>query len=234
MTVPASSGRQPAQFSGLFLLVAVSFVTCLIVSNITAVKLINVAGFILPGAIVIFPITYIIGDVLTEVYGFAKARAVIWLGFLANLFAVGAFVLVGILPAAGFWDGQEAYDTILGATPRILVASFIAYLVGEFANSIVLSRLKIAMRGRMLWVRTISSTVIGQSLDSAIFVTIAFAGILPTETLVTAIIIQAAAKAGYEALATPVTYWVVGTLKRAEGVDVYDRNVRFNPFAIFT
>lgn len=220
------------QISSRFLLIAVAFVTCLIVSNITAVKLISVADFILPGAIVIFPITYIIGDVLTEVYGYAKARRVIWMGFLANLFAVATFALVGILPAAGFWGAQEAYDTILGATPRILAASLIAYLVGEFANSYVLARLKVATEGRFLWVRTISSTVVGQSLDSAIFIVIAFSGIIPTGALIMTIVVQAVVKIAYEALATPLTYIVVGWLKRTEGIDTFDHDVRFNPFAV--
>ncbi len=220
------------QVSSRFLVIAVAFVTCLIVSNITAVKLINVGDFILPGAIIIFPITYIIGDVLTEVYGYAKARRVIWMGFLANIFAVATFAVVGVLPAAGFWGGQEAYDTILGATPRILGASLVAYLIGEFANAYVLSRLKVATEGRFLWVRTIGSTVVGQSLDSAIFIVIAFSGILPTPVLITTIVVQAVAKTAYEALATPLTYLVVGWLKRAEGIDTYDRDVRFNPFAL--
>ncbi|NKB49413.1 MAG: queuosine precursor transporter [Alphaproteobacteria bacterium] len=219
------------QVSSRFMLIAVAFVTCLIASNITAVKLITVADFILPGAIVIFPITYIIGDVLTEVYGYAKARRVIWLGFLANLFAVATFALVGVLPAAGFWGGQEAYDTILGATPRILAASLVAYLFGEFANAYVLARLKVATEGRFLWVRTIGSTMVGQSLDSAIFVVIAFSGILPTEGLILVIVTQAVAKTAYEALATPLTYLVVDWLKRAEGIDTFDRDVSFNPFA---
>jgi hypothetical protein len=222
----------PIQVSSRFMLIAVAFVTCLIVSNITAVKLITVADFILPSAIIIFPITYIIGDVLTEVYGYAKARRVIWLGFGANLFAVATFAVVGVLPAAGFWDAQEAYDTILGATPRILGASLVAYLVGEFSNAYVLSRLKIATEGRFLWVRTIGSTVIGQGLDSTIFIVIAFSGILPVEALIMTIVVQATVKIGYEALATPLTYVVVGWLKRAEGIDTYDRDARFNPFEL--
>jgi len=215
-----------------FLIITVLFVTCLIVSNITAVKLIDVNGYVLTGAIVIFPISYIIGDVLTEVYGFAKARLVVWVGFGANLFAVLTFALVGVLPAAGFWDGQEAYDTILGATPRILAASFLAYLVGEFTNSYILARLKVITAGRMLWLRTIGSTVVGQGLDSIVFVIVAFWGILPTTVLVGTIVVQALAKIGYEVLATPVTYAVIGWLKKAEGIDHYDRETRFNPFAV--
>lgn len=215
-----------------FLVIAVLFVTCLMVSNITAVKLIDVNGYVLTGAIVIFPISYIIGDVLTEVYGFAKARLVLWVGFGANLFAVLTFALVGILPAAGFWEGQAAYDTILGATPRILTASFLAYLVGEFANSYILARLKVITEGRFLWLRTIGSTVVGQGLDSTVFVTVAFWGILPADVLAGTIMVQAVAKIGYEVLATPLTYAVIGWLKRSEGIDHYDRTTRFNPFAV--
>ena len=215
-----------------YLVIAVLFVTCLMVSNITAVKLIDVNGYVLTGAIVIFPISYIIGDVLTAVYGFAKARLVLWVGFGANLFAVLIFAVVGALPAAGFWEGQAAYDTILGATPRILAASFLAYLVGEFANSYILARLKVITRGRMLWLRTIGSTVVGQGVDSIVFVLVAFWGLLPIEILAGTIAVQAFAKVGYEVLATPVTYAVIGWLKRSEGIDHYDRETRFNPFAI--
>lgn len=222
----------PARHSNWFLLVAALFVTSLIVSNIIAVKVIDVAGMILPAAIIIFPISYILGDVLTEVYGFARARQVIWLGFLCNLFAVIAIFAGGLLPAAGFWPGQDAYDMILGAVPRILAASFVAYLVGEFVNAYVLARLKVAMEGRHLWVRTIGSTLAGQLLDSAIFITIAFAGIMPVEILLGAIVTQWLVKSAYEALATPLTYAVVGFLKRADDVDVYDRDIQFRPFTI--
>ena len=222
----------PARHSNWFLLVAALFVTSLIVSNIIAVKLIDVAGMILPAAIIIFPISYILGDVLTEVYGFARARQVIWLGFLCNLFAVIAIFGGGLLPAAGFWPGQDAYDMILGAVPRILAASFVAYLVGEFVNAYVLARLKVAMEGRHLWVRTIGSTLAGQLLDSAIFITIAFAGIMPAEILLGAIVTQWLVKSAYEALATPLTYAVVGFLKRADDVDVYDRDIQFRPFTV--
>lgn len=222
----------PARHSNWFLLVAALFVTSLIVSNIIAVKVIDVAGMILPAAIIIFPISYILGDVLTEVYGFARARQVIWLGFLCNLFAVIAIFAGGLLPAAGFWPGQDAYDMILGAVPRILAASFVAYLVGEFVNAYVLARLKVAMEGRHLWVRTIGSTLAGQLLDSAIFITIAFAGIMPVEILLGAIVTQWLVKSAYEALATPLTYAVVGFLKRADDVDVYDRDIQFRPFTV--
>ena len=223
---------QPPAVSFWFLVVACLFVTCLIVSNIVAVKLAVIFGLILPAAVVIFPLSYILGDVLTEVYGYARARQVIWLGFACNLIAVLAIWVAGALPAAGLWDGDEAFQRILGQTPRILLASFLAYLVGEFINAYVLARLKLATEGRLLWLRTIGSTLIGQACDSAIFMTVTFAGILETGDLVAAAITQWLFKSAYEAAATPLTYAVVGFLKRREGREVFDRDLRFNPLAL--
>ncbi len=219
-------------YSRRFVLLVALFVTCLIAANITAVKLIAVFGLLLPAAIVIFPISYILGDVLTEVYGYRQARRVIWLGFVCNLIVVATIWIGGVLPAADFWDGQAAYERILGLTPRILLASFLAYLVGEFANAYVLAKMKIATQGRWLWARTIGSTLVGQGLDSLIFITLAFAGTIPTEALLGAVVTQWLVKSAYEALATPVTYAVVGHLKRSDGLDVYDRDTRFNPLAL--
>jgi hypothetical protein len=218
--------------SGWFLIVTAVFIASLIAANIIAVKLVIVAGLLLPAAVIIFPVSYIVGDVLTEVYGYSKTRRVIWLGFLANLIVVAAIWLAGLLPAAGFWDGQDAWSRILGMAPRILAASFLAYLVGEFANAYVLAKMKIATEGRFLWTRTISSTLVGQGVDSAIFIVIAFAGVIPTGALLTAVVTQWLVKSGYEALATPLTYYVVGFLKRREGVDTYDTETRFNPLAL--
>lgn len=222
-----------AKYSAWFLLIVAVFVTCLITSNIIAVKLINVFGFVLTAGIVIFPISYICGDVLTEVYGYQQARRVIWLGFLCNLIAIGTIWITQLLPPASFWDGQDAYTRILGYTPRLLLASFLAYLVGEFANSFVLAKLKIATRGRFLWTRTIGSTLVGQGLDSLVFVTLAFAGNIPPAGLISAILTQWLAKSLYEAAATPLTYCVVNFLKRQEQVDTYDDNTRFNPLSLW-
>jgi uncharacterized integral membrane protein (TIGR00697 family) len=210
-------------------IVVAVFVTCLIVANIMAVKLIGVFGLVLDAGTLIFPLSYIFGDVLTEVYGFRRARQVIWLGFLCNLLAVGAISLGLVLPAASFWEGQAAYEQILGYAPRLLTASFVAYLIGELANSFVLARMKVATEGRWLWSRTIGSTVVGQGFDSLIFVLIAFYGTIPTSALLSVILTQWVLKSAYEALATPFTYLVVGRLKRAEGVDHYDRDTSFNP-----
>jgi len=220
--------------SRCFLVVVALFITCLITANIIAVKLITVFGLVLPAAVIVFPISYILGDVLTEVYGYRQARSVIWLGFACNLILVIAVWLGGILPAASFWDGQAAYERILGYAPRILVASFLAYLVGEFSNSFVLAKLKIATKGRHLWTRTIGSTLVGQGLDSMVFITVAFAGIIPFSGLLSAIITQWLVKTAYEAAVTPLTYKVVKFLKGREGLDVYDYHTRFNPLLIAT
>jgi queuosine precursor transporter len=219
-------------YSNAFVVVVALFVTALITANITAVKLIGVFGLVLPAAVVVFPLSYICGDVLTEVYGYRVARRVIWLGFLCNLLAVAAIYLGGILPAAPFWQGQEAFETILGYTPRLLAASFLAYLVGEFANSYVLARMKVATDGRWLWSRTLGSTLVGQGLDSLVFIVLAFAGNIPTSVMLAAVVTQWIFKSAYEVLATPLTYLVVNRLKRAEGLDVYDRDTSFNPLLI--
>jgi len=209
------------------------FVTSLLTANIIAVKLVAFGDLIVPAGVVIFPLSYIFGDVLTEVYGYRQARRVIWLGFLCNLLMVAAIWVGGLLPAAGFWDAQPAYERILGFTPRLLAASFAAYLVGEFANSYVLARLKIATRGRWLWTRTIGSTLVGQGLDSTVFITLAFMGIMPgVDALLSAILTQWVLKSTYEIVVTPLTYVVIGFLKRAEGLDAYDYDTRFNPMLL--
>jgi hypothetical protein len=219
-------------YSAWFLMIVALFVTCLITANIIAVKLVDIGGLIVPAGITIFPISYIVGDVLTEVYGYRAARRVIWLGFACNLIAVTAILIGQALPVAGFWDAQAAYERILGFTPRLLIASFVAFLVGEFANSYVLARLKVATKGRRLWLRTISSTVIGQGLDSVIFIFVAFWGTQPSEALMSAMLTQWVFKVIYEALATPITYAVVAHIKRQEGIDVYDRDISFNPLSL--
>ncbi len=226
------AGSAEKKHSTWFVIVVAVFITCLITANITAVKLVDLFGFILPAAIFIFPISYIIGDILTEVYGYSRARKVIWLGFLCNFIAVLAIWIGQIIPPASFWDGQEAYARILGYTPRLLLSSFLAYLVGEFTNSFILAKLKIMTRGRWLWLRTISSTLVGQGLDSMIFITLAFVGTIPVSGLITAIVTQWIVKSIYEALVTPLTYVVVNFLKKKENLDVYDHDTRFNPLLI--
>lgn len=213
-------------------LVTAVFVTCLIIANIIAVKIVDIGGIIVPAAVIIFPISYIFGDILTEVYGYARSRQVIWIGFACNALAVLAIWIGGRLPPANFWDGQEAYARILGYTPRLLGASFVAYLVGEFLNSFVLARMKVLMKGRWLWMRTIGSTLIGQGADSLVFITLAFVGTMAGGQLARVIVTQWLFKCAYEAIATPITYVIVNYLKRAEREDYYDYDTDFNPFRL--
>jgi uncharacterized integral membrane protein (TIGR00697 family) len=225
-----------------FLVIAALFITCLITANIIAVKLITLGvepirhgGFQFPGplpaAIVIFPLSYIFGDILTEVYGYRQARKIIWLGFFCNLIAVLAFWVAGQIPALDS-DVQNAYERILGYTPRILAASFLAYLVGEFANSFVLAKMKIKTKGRFLWTRTIGSTLVGEGLDATVFIIIAFGGTLSWPLIGGIILTHWLVKTGYEVVATPFTYMVVNFLKKKEGIDTYDHDTDFNPFLV--
>jgi uncharacterized integral membrane protein (TIGR00697 family) len=208
------------------------FLTSLLTANLIASKVASTAGLVVPAGILIFPVSYIVGDVLTEVYGYQQARRVIWLGFGCNLLMVLAIQAAIALPPAPDWTLQSAYAQILGATPRLLVASFAAYLFGEFTNAYVLAKMKILTQGRWLWTRTIGSTLVGQAFDSAIFCTLAFVGVVPPAVLMNMILTQWLAKSAYEAIATPLTYLVVGFLKAREGIDVYDYSTRFNPFAL--
>lgn len=218
--------------SWLFTSVVGMFIASLIAANIISVKLIDVLGNSVPAGVIVFPISYIFGDVLTEVYGYRQARRVIWLGFAANLLVVVAIWLAGIAPASGAFEAQTAYERILGFTPRLLAASFLAYLVGEFTNSFLMSRLKLLTAGRLLWTRTILSTFVGEGLDTVIFISVAFTGVLPGDLILRLMLSQWVIKVAYEVLATPLTYLVVGFLKRREGLDTYDRNISFNPIAI--
>jgi uncharacterized integral membrane protein (TIGR00697 family) len=219
-------------------LIAAVFVTSLIIANIIAVKIVSLGPLILSAAILIFPISYVFGDILTEVYGYARARRVIWIGFGCNLLAVMVIWVSIQLPPAPFWKlgsfdsprgSQQAYLDVFGFTPRILAASFIAYLVGEFLNSFVLAKMKIATRGRHLWMRTIGSTLIGQLADSVLFISLAFYGTMPEGALGRLILTQWLVKSSYEALVTPFTYLVVNYLKRVEREDYYDRETNFSP-----
>lgn len=222
-------------FSGWYVILAGLFVTSLIVANIIAVKLIALpGGLFVPAGVVIFPLSYLFGDVLTEVYGYAAARRVIWLGFGCNLIAVIAFLVAVGLPPAPFWQEQPAFSAILGFTPALLIASFCAYLVGEFLNSFVLAKLKIMTKGRWLWTRTIGSTLIGEGADTIVFITLAFgvaAGLTASEVL-RAILVQWAFKVLYEIVATPLTYAIVNALKRREGIDYFDTHTNFSPIVL--
>ena len=215
--------------SRLFMCIGIVFVTCLLLSNLVAGKMWAVTENVtLPAAVILFPLTYIIGDVFTEVYGFKKARTVIWLGFACSFFAVLIYLITIALPHPGYWENQEAYATVMGTTPRVAIASFAGYLFGEFSNSIILSRMKVATKGKNLWMRTIFSTVVGEGLDSVIFIMISFWGTMDNSVVGQMILFQYLFKVGYEILFTPVTYLVVKKIKKAEGIDVYDEGIRYN------
>ena len=214
-----------------FPFIAMLFVSVLLLSNIIAQKTFVLGPFAFPAAIILFPFAYIFGDVLTEVYGYARTRLVIWGGLICNLLMAVAFRVAIVLPP-GDWPFQREYELILGTVPRVVLASMIGYWAGEFANSYVLAKMKIFTRGRYLWTRTIGSTVVGQGVDTALFVVIAFAGILPDSVVARMIVSSYLFKVVYEAAATPLTYLIVGYLKRKDGIDVFDRDTNFNPFCL--
>ena len=207
------------------------FVVVLLISNLVAPKITAIGPFRLSGAQLLFPITYIFGDIFTEVYGYAGSRRAIWTGFLASgLMAVMGLITVALPPAPG-WNDQEAFAKIFGFVPRLVVASLIAYWAGEFANAFVLARIKLLTRGRYLWMRTISSTIVGQGVDTILVMVIAFGGSLTPVLIGNLIVSGYLGKVIYEIVATPVTYAVVNFLKRREGVEVFDEKTDFNPFA---
>lgn len=223
-----------------FVIVTAIFVTCLITANIIVIKPISLGISLfglpvsLPAAIIIFPLSYIVGDILTEVYGYRLARRVIWLGFLCNLVAVLAIWVGQLLPPASVWGGQEAYESTLGYVPQILFASFLAYLVGEFSNSFVLAKMKIKTKGRWLWMRTIGSTMVAQALDAAVFIPLAYIGRFDLSFIAMVSVTHWLAKVLYETIATPLTYAVVNYLKRKEAIDTYDYTTNFSPFSLET
>ncbi|MBV8687942.1 MAG: queuosine precursor transporter [Alphaproteobacteria bacterium] len=219
-----------------FDLVMAAFVTILLLSNVIGAG--KIATVTLPGigpwpfgaGILFFPVSYVIGDILTEVYGYARARRCIWAGTAALLFMALMSWIVVALPPDPQWTGQAAYEAVFGQVPRIVLASIAAFWAGEFVNSFVLAKMKLLTRGRRLWTRTIGSTVAGQAVDSLIFYPLAFWGVWDDGTLVAVLLTQWALKVGWEALLTPVTYAAVGFLKRREGIDVYDEGTDFTPF----
>lgn len=235
---PVSSLRQIDGITGArrhfryFDYVMAAFVAILLLSNlIGAAKLATVWGFTFGAGILFFPVSYVIGDVLTEVYGYANARRCVWMGFFALLFMAFMSYVVVAMPPAADWNGQAAYESVFGSTWRIVLASLMAFWAGEFVNSFVLARMKLMTGGKHLWTRTIGSTVFGQLVDSLIFYPIAFLGIWTTEQVLTVMVTNWALKVFWEAALTPVTYAVVGWLKRREGTDVFDTGTDFSPFA---
>jgi uncharacterized integral membrane protein (TIGR00697 family) len=206
------------------------FVGVLLISNIASTKILTLWKFTFDGGTILFPLSYIFGDILTEVYGFRQSRRVIWLGFITALLMSLVFYIVQLLPSAADWPNQKAFEAILGFVPRIVCASLLAYFVGEFSNSFILSRLKIYTLGRFLWTRTIGSTLVGEGIDTAVFCLVAFYGVLPSNALWAVIISNYIFKCSVEILFTPVTYMIVGFLKKNENEDVYDYGINYNPF----
>jgi len=219
-------------FFKYFDLLLALFVLVLLVSNVVSAKILKLGPFTFDGGTILFPLAYILGDVFTEVYGYKKMRRVIWLGFLANILMAAIFIIVSKLPAAEGWNNQKAYEAILGWVPRIVIASIIAYWVGEFVNSFILAKMKIFTKGRFLWMRTIGSTLVAEFLDSLIFCVIAFLGKVPSDLLFKIIISNYIFKVLIEILFTPITYWVANFLKKKEKIDTFDFQTNFSPFKI--
>lgn len=214
------------------IIIGILFTTFLILSNLTAVKLVEYAGFTFPAGLVFFPLTYIFDDILTEVYGFKVSRRVIWTALMANAIIMTGTLLSAALPSSKFWHDQTAYATVFHATPRIFIASMLAYLCGEFTNSIILAKLKIVTAGKHLWVRAISSTAMGVGVDTLVFIHVAYLFSIPYLNLWQIIIAIYLFKVAYEIIAVPITYQVTNYLKRKDNIDHYDYHTRFNPFSM--
>jgi uncharacterized integral membrane protein (TIGR00697 family) len=229
-SVPAPRPRRAYRYYDL---VMAAFVTVLLCANlIGAAKVARIGPVTFGAGVLFFPISYVFGDVLTEVYGYARARKVVWAGFGAMIFASFMSWAVLAFPPAPGWPHQAAYETVFGSTPRIVLASLVAYFAGEFCNSYVLAKMKLLTSGRLLWTRTIGSTIVGEAVDSLIFYPLAFLGVWSREQVVQVLISNYLLKVGWEAVMTPVTYRVVKALKRAEQEDYYDRDTDFTPFSL--
>jgi len=213
-------------------LAGILFAACLILSNILAIKIMMIGPWSAPAGVLIFPLAYIINDVIAEVWGYQKARLIIWAGFGVNILAALFFTLAIAAPAAPFWQGQEAFATTLGNAPRIVAASLTAYLVGSFLNAYVMSRFKIMSKGKNFSLRAIVSTLAGEGADSVIFITVAFAGLFPMKVMLTMILTQALIKTVYEILVLPLTILIVNKVKKIEDIDTFDYNVSYNPFSL--
>lgn len=221
----------PDKISPLYLIISVFFVCFLMIANITSGRLVSVGGLVVPGAVFLFPITYIFGDILTEVYGFKRSRLIIWLGMIANVLMALYFTFVVNAPAPGTFGGIEAYKTVLGTTPIFVLASILAFFGGEFSNSASLSIIKKWTKGKYLWVRTIGSTILGEIVDTLIFMSIAFS-FLPHSVFWQMVIVQYLFKLIYEIAATPLTYMVIRKIKKVEQLDTFDYGEKYNPFSL--
>ena len=208
------------------------FVAILLISNIASTKILVLWKFTFDGGTILFPLSYILGDVLTEVYGYKRSRRVIWTGFFSAGLMSLVLWIVQVLPPASDWPNQAAYEALIGFVPRIVLGSLVAYFAGEFSNSYILSRMKVKMKGKYLWMRTIGSTLVGEGIDTLIFCLIAFYGRMPDSLLFSIVVSNYIFKCGIETLFTPVTYVFVGFLKRKEHEDHYDYGINYNPFTL--
>lgn len=211
-----------------FILLAVVFCVCLIASNLLETKIIQIGTFTITAGFLVFPVSYIINDCIAEVWGFRRARLIIWLGFAMNFGMLALFQLAIALPSAPFWEGEEAFRFVFGLAPRIAASSLMAFLVGSFLNAYVMSRMKVASAGRNFSARAVLSTLIGESADSLIFFPLAFGGLMPVQELAKLMLIQVVAKTSYEIIVLPLTIRVVAALKKNEGSDVYDEDISYN------
>lgn len=215
-----------------FMLLGILFVVCLLMANLLETKIIQIGPITATAGLMVFPISYIINDCIVEVWGFRKARLIIWIGFIVNFFAISLTQLAILMPAAPFWESEAAFNSIYSMGPRIVIGSFCAFLVGSFLNAYIMSRMKVASKGKHFSLRAIVSTLIGESADSLIFFPIAFAYIIPIDKLFLLIVTQACLKSLYEVIILPITIYVVNRVKKIEGVDTYDQTISFNPFNI--
>jgi uncharacterized integral membrane protein (TIGR00697 family) len=231
----ASAAPSPRRAYRYYDLVMAAFVTVLLCANVIgAGKVAQIGGFVFGAGVFFFPISYVFGDILTEVYGYARARKVVWAGFGALAFASFMSWAILAFPPARGWPHQAAYETVFGSTPRIVLASLVAYFSGEFGNSYVLAKMKLATRGRQLWTRTIGSTIVGEAVDSAIFYPVAFLWVWETELVWRVMVSNYLLKVLWETAMTPLTYRIVNFLKRAESEDYFDRGTNFTPFSLQT
>lgn len=222
--------KEKVMVSRLFAILGIVYVTCLLLSNLIAGKMMALGSITLPAAVILFPITYIMGDVFTEVYGFKNTRTIIWTGFACSAFAVAIYMITIVLPHPDFWGNQDAYVTVLSTTPRVFIASLLGYLFGEFSNSMILSKLKVVTQGKKLWVRTILSTVVGEAFDTIIFIAVSFWGTMENSVLLQMMLFQYLFKVCYEVIFTPVTYAVVKWIKKKEDMDTFDTGVKYSIF----
>ena len=225
--------KSKQQVSVLFMLFSILFCVCLIAANILETKQISVLGISLTGGLIVFPISYIINDCVCEVWGFQKARLLIWTGFAMNFFFVAMGALCDWIPGAPYWTNEAGFHAIFGLAPRVAAASFVAFIIGSFANAYVMSKMKIRDKGRNFSLRAILSTIVGESFDSVIFFPLALGGVVPTEELPKLMLWQVLLKTVYEVIALPITIRIVKALKEHEGEDIYDNDVNYSIWKIF-